>query len=49
MLNLSYLINKIGVMEADCEDGRWMELPQDRVEWWALELVGLNLCILLAN
>jgi hypothetical protein len=29
------------------EDGRWMELGQDRVQWRALELAALNLRILL--
>ena len=27
--------------EIDCEDGRWMELAQDRVQWWALVLAVL--------
>jgi len=30
-------------MEIDCEDGRWMELAQDRVERWALVLAVLNM------
>jgi len=25
-------------MEIGCEDGRWMELAEDRVLWWALVL-----------
>jgi hypothetical protein len=29
------------------EDGRWMELAQDRVQWWALELAVLNVRVLL--
>jgi len=33
-------------MEIGCEDGRWMELAQDRVELWALVLVALNSCVL---
>jgi hypothetical protein len=34
-------------METGCEDGRWMELAQDLVEWWALVLAVLNLPVLL--
>jgi hypothetical protein len=30
-----------------CEDGRWMELAQDRVQWRALVLAVLNLHVLL--
>jgi hypothetical protein len=33
--------------ETGFEDGRWMELAQDRVEWWALVLAVLNLLVLL--
>jgi len=29
--------------EICCEDGRWMELAQDRVQWQALLLAVLNL------
>jgi hypothetical protein len=25
----------VDLRETGCEDGRWMELTQDRVEWWA--------------
>jgi len=35
------------LMEKDCEDGRWIELVQDRVERWVLVLAVLNLCVLL--
>ena len=35
------------LMEIGCEDGRWMELAQDRVQWWALVLAVLNRCVLL--
>jgi hypothetical protein len=35
------------LMEIHCEDGRWMELAQDRVQWWALVLAVLNRCVLL--
>jgi len=34
---------KIVFWEADCEDRKWMELTQDRVQWQALILVMLNL------
>ena len=33
--------------EIGCEDGRWMELAQDHVQWWALVLEVLKLCVLL--
>jgi hypothetical protein len=29
----SQLISKMDVRERGCEDGRWMELAQDRVQW----------------
>jgi hypothetical protein len=29
-----------------CEDGRWMELAQDRVQWRALVLLVLNLGVM---
>ena len=35
------------LMEIGCEDGRWMELAEDRVQWWALVLAVLNRCVLL--
>ena len=34
-------------MEIGCGDGSWMELAQDRVQWWALVLAVLNRCVLL--
>jgi len=34
-------------METGCENGRWIELAQDRVQWQALVLTELNLCVLL--
>lgn len=34
-------------MEIDYEDGRWNELAQDRLQWWALKLAVLKLCVLL--
>jgi hypothetical protein len=35
------------VREIGCEDQRWLELAQDRVKWWGLLLVVLNLQVLL--
>jgi hypothetical protein len=32
--------------EMGCEDGRWMELAQDRVQLWALILAALDLWVL---
>jgi hypothetical protein len=37
----------LGLMEIGYEDGRWMELAQDRVQWRALVLAVLNLGFLL--
>jgi len=47
LLPESYLISKLDLMEIGCEDGSWMELAQDRVQWWALVLAMLKLCVLL--
>jgi len=33
--------------EIDFEDGGWMELAQDRVQWWYFVLAVLNLLVLL--
>ena len=33
--------------EIGCEDGRWIELAQDLVQWPAFVLSGLNLLVLL--
>jgi hypothetical protein len=33
--------------EIVCEDGRWMELAQDRVQWQALVLAVMTLLVLL--
>ena len=41
------LVSKMDLMEIGCEDGRWMELAQDRVQWQALVLAVLNLLVLL--
>ena len=35
--------------EIGCEDGRWMELAQDRVQWPAFVLAVLNLLLLLTE
>jgi len=35
------------LMEIDCEDGRWIELAEDHLHWWALVLAVLNCCFLL--
>jgi hypothetical protein len=43
----SYLISKMDLREMGCEDGRWMELAQDRVQWRAFVLAVLNLRVLL--
>jgi hypothetical protein len=40
-------VNLLDVEEVGCEDGRRMELAQDRVKWWALVLAVLNLRVLL--
>jgi hypothetical protein len=37
----------MGLREISYEDGRWMELAQDRVQWRALVLAVLNLRVLL--
>jgi hypothetical protein len=41
------LARKMNLMEIYCDDGRWIELAQYRVQWWALVLAVLNLCVLL--
>jgi hypothetical protein len=38
---------KMDLRETGCENGRWMELAQDRVQWQALVLAVLNLLVLL--
>jgi hypothetical protein len=47
LLPESQLISKMDLREMGCEDGRWMELAQDRVQWRALMLAVLNLRVLL--
>jgi hypothetical protein len=41
------LVSKMDLNEMGCEDGRWMELAQDHVQWQALVLAVLNLGVLL--
>jgi hypothetical protein len=40
--NIKMDLNEIGF-----EDGRWMKLAQDHVQWQALVLIALNLQVLL--
>jgi hypothetical protein len=47
LLPESSLISKMDLSETGCEDGRWMELTQDRVQWRALVLAVLKLRVLL--
>jgi hypothetical protein len=47
LLPESLLISKMDLREIGCEDGRWMELAQDCVQWQALVLAVLNLLVLL--
>jgi hypothetical protein len=42
LLSESKLISKMELRETGCEDGRWMELAQDRVQWRALAPSVLN-------
>jgi hypothetical protein len=35
--------------EIGCEDGRWIELAQDRVQWWAFVLAVLKPRVLLTT
>jgi hypothetical protein len=41
------LVSKVDLREIGCEDGRWMELSQDRVQWQTVVLAVLNLGVLL--
>jgi hypothetical protein len=41
------LVSKMDLMEIGCGDGRWMELAQDHVQWWASVLAVLNMWVLL--
>jgi hypothetical protein len=48
VLLLEYqLISKVDIRGTGCEDGRWMELAQVRVQWRTLVLAALNLWVLL--
>jgi hypothetical protein len=38
---------EIDLREVGCDDGRWMELAEDRAQWVTLVLVMLNFRILL--
>jgi hypothetical protein len=40
---------KMSLRETGYEDGRWMELAQDLVQWRALVLAVLNLRVLLPD
>jgi hypothetical protein len=40
-------MSKMDFTDMGCEDGNWMELAQDRVQWRALVLAVLNLWVLL--
>jgi hypothetical protein len=42
----SQLISEMDLRETGCEDGRWMELAQDRVQWLALVTAVLNPLVL---
>jgi hypothetical protein len=42
-------IINVDLREICCEDGRWMELAQDPVQWQALVLAVLNLRVLLPD
>jgi hypothetical protein len=44
---VGWLVGWLDVSEICCEDGRWMELAQDCVQWPALVLAVLNLQVLL--
>jgi len=41
------LVSKVDLMEMGCEDGRWIELTQDHVQWQAFVLAVLNFLVLL--
>jgi hypothetical protein len=41
------VVSEVDLSKIGCEDGRWMELAQDRVQWQALVLTVLNLLVLL--
>jgi len=37
------------LMEVNCEDGRWMQLTRDCIQWPALILAVLSLSVLLTG
>jgi hypothetical protein len=41
------LVSKMDLREIGCEDGRWMELAQGRIQWQAFVLAVLNPGVLL--
>jgi hypothetical protein len=41
--------NWLDASKTGCEDGRWTELPQDRVQWPALELIVFNFRVLVLH
>jgi hypothetical protein len=41
--------NEIDLREMDCRGRSWMELSQDRVDWWVLVLATSNLRVLIVN
>jgi hypothetical protein len=43
----NFVTRESHIREMCCEDGRWMELAQDRCHWGALLLVALKLGVLL--
>jgi hypothetical protein len=47
LLPEDWLVSDMDLRETGREEGRWMELAQDRVEWRALVLAVLNLRVLL--
>jgi hypothetical protein len=40
--NIKMALTKVG-----CNNGIWRELPLDRIRWWILVLLALNLRVLL--
>jgi len=43
------IVSKMDLRGIGCEDRRWMELAQDRVQWWDLALTVLNFGIRLTK
>jgi hypothetical protein len=41
------LISKIDFRKMGCENGRWIKVAQDLVNWRTVVLAVLNLCVLL--